>query len=133
MESFDDIHPGTVPDKTVNKVKEEFYLSLIFVAKWLMLGLGIVGILYFAIYLAYHKSYHDPLMEKYDLEIAELVEQKNSLVKSKNIISLALQANLEKKKGQEKKLSEVKTRLEKIEHKKNELGLSTADKALMVI
>ena len=60
----------------MQKVKEEFFLSLIFVLKWLSLALGVLGILYFAISLAYHRSYYDPLMKKYELEIAELHKQK---------------------------------------------------------
>jgi septal ring factor EnvC (AmiA/AmiB activator) len=60
----------------MQRVKEEFFLSLIFVLKWLSLALGVLGILYFAISLAYHRSYYDPLMKKYELEIAELHKQK---------------------------------------------------------
>jgi len=60
----------------MQRVKEEFYLSLIFVLKWLSLALGVLGILYYAISLAYNKSYYDPLMRKYDLEIAELHKKK---------------------------------------------------------
>jgi chromosome segregation ATPase len=60
----------------MQRVKEEFFLSLIFVLKWLSLALGVLGILYFAISLAYHRSYYDPLMKKYELEIAELHMQK---------------------------------------------------------
>ena len=67
----------------MQKVKEEFLLSVIFVAKWLTLALGALAILYFAISLAYHKSYYDPLIKEYELEIAELnkkkVEEKASL------------------------------------------------------
>jgi len=67
----------------MQKVKEEFLLSVIFVAKWLALALGALAILYFAISLAYHKSYYDPLIKEYELEIAELnkkkVEEKASL------------------------------------------------------
>ena len=67
----------------MQKVKEEFLLSVIFVAKWLTLALGALGILYFAISLAYHRSYYDPLIKEYELEIAELkkkkVEEKASL------------------------------------------------------
>lgn len=60
----------------MQRVKEEFFLSLIFVLKWLTLGLGGLGILYFAISLAYHRSYYDPLMKEYELEIAELHKKK---------------------------------------------------------
>ena len=60
----------------MQRVKEEFFLSLIFVLKWLTLALGVLGILYFAISLAYHRSYYDPLMKEYELEIAELHKQK---------------------------------------------------------
>ncbi|MEN8727718.1 MAG: hypothetical protein ABF276_07130 [Sulfurovum sp.] len=67
----------------MQKVKEEFLLSVIFVAKWLTLALGALAILYFAISLAYHNSYYDPLIKEYELEIAELnkkkVEEKASL------------------------------------------------------
>jgi chromosome segregation ATPase len=61
----------------MQKVKEEFLLSLIFVLKWLTLALGGLGILYFAISLAYHRSYYDPLMKEYELEIAELHKKKS--------------------------------------------------------
>jgi chromosome segregation ATPase len=60
----------------MQKVKEEFLLSVIFVAKWLTLALGALGILYFAISLAYHRSYYDPLIQEYELEISELNKQK---------------------------------------------------------
>ena len=67
----------------MQKVKEEFFLSVIFVAKWLTLALGALAILYFAISLAYHKSYYDPLIKEYELEIAQLnkksTEEKASL------------------------------------------------------
>jgi len=60
----------------MQRVKEEFLISLIFVLKWLTLALGGLGILYFAISLAYHRSYYDPLMKQYELEIAELHKKK---------------------------------------------------------
>lgn len=60
----------------MGKVKEEFYLSLIFLGKWLALGLGAFGILYFAINVAYKKSYYEPRMASFDLEIQELIERK---------------------------------------------------------
>lgn len=60
----------------MQKVKEEFLLSIIFVAKWLTLALGALAIIYFAISLAYHRSYYDPLMKEYELEIAELNKKK---------------------------------------------------------
>lgn len=60
----------------MQKVKEEFFLSLIFVLKWLSLGLGALAIVYFAISLAYHRSYYDPLIQGYDLKIAELNKKK---------------------------------------------------------
>lgn len=60
----------------MQKVKEEFFLSVIFVLKWLTLAMGVLGVLYFAISLAYDKSYYDPLMKEYDLEIAELHKKK---------------------------------------------------------
>jgi len=67
----------------MQKVKEEFFLSVIFVAKCLTLALVALAILYFAISLAYHQSYYDPLIKEYELEIAELnkkkVEEKASL------------------------------------------------------
>ena len=63
----------------MNKIKEEFLLSLIFVGKWIALGFAAVGILYFAINLAYHKSYFDPRMAKFDLEIEELAVHQSEL------------------------------------------------------
>ena len=68
----------------MDKVKEEFFLSLIFILKWLSLGLGALGILYFAISLAYHKSYYDPLIKEYDLEISELHKEKEAVETSLN-------------------------------------------------
>jgi len=67
----------------MEKVKEEFILSLIFVGKWLFLGLGIVGVLYVAISLAYNKSYYEPRMDKYDLELAEIAERIDGLKDTK--------------------------------------------------
>ncbi len=74
----------------MQKVKEEFLLSVIFVAKWLTLALGALGVLYFAISLAYHRSYYDPLMKEYELEISELNKQKVDAETSLNILKTTL-------------------------------------------
>jgi chromosome segregation ATPase len=74
----------------MQKVKEEFFLSLIFVLKWLSLALGALGILYFAISLAYHRSYYDPLMKEYELEIAELHKQKTEAQTELSTLQLTL-------------------------------------------
>lgn len=74
----------------MQRVKEEFYLSLIFVLKWLALALGVLGILYYAISLAYNKSYYDPLMRKYDLEIAELHKKKTEAQTNLNKLQVEL-------------------------------------------
>lgn len=74
----------------MQKVKEEFFLSLIFVLKWLSLGLGALAILYFAISLAYHKSYYDPLIQEYELEIAELNKKKAEEKTSLDTLQLTL-------------------------------------------
>lgn len=74
----------------MQKVKEEFFLSVIFVLKWLSLGLGALAIVYFAISLAYHKSYYDPLIQEYDLEIAELNKKKIEEQASLDTLQLTL-------------------------------------------
>ncbi len=74
----------------MQRVKEEFYLSLIFVLKWLALALGVLGILYYAISLAYNKSYYDPLMRKYDLEIAGLHKKKTEAQTNLNKLQVEL-------------------------------------------
>jgi len=74
----------------MQKVKEEFFLSVIFVAKWLTLALGALGILYFAISLAYHRSYYDPLIKEYELEIAELNKKKVDAETSLNVMKITL-------------------------------------------
>lgn len=74
----------------MDKVKEEFFLSLIFILKWLSLGLGMLGILYFAISLAYHKSYYDPLIKEYDIEISELHKEKADIETSLNTLQTTL-------------------------------------------
>lgn len=74
----------------MQKVKEEFFLSVIFVLKWLSLGLGALAIVYFAISLAYHKSYYDPLIQEYNLEIAELNKQKIDAQTSLNAMNTTL-------------------------------------------
>ena len=74
----------------MQKVKEEFLLSVIFVAKWLTLALGTLAILYFAISLAYHKSYYDPLIQEYELEIAELNKKKAEEKTSLDTLQLTL-------------------------------------------
>jgi len=74
----------------MQKVKEEFFLSLIFVLKWLSLGLGTLAIVYFAISLAYHKSYYDPLIQEYDLEIAALKKNKIDSEASLNSMNISL-------------------------------------------
>jgi chromosome segregation ATPase len=74
----------------MQKVKEEFFLSVIFVLKWLSLGLGALAIIYFAISLAYHKSYYDPLIQEYDLEIAALKKNKIDSEASLNSMNISL-------------------------------------------
>lgn len=74
----------------MQKVKEEFLLSVIFVLKWLSLGLGSLAIIYFAISLAYNKSYYDPLIQEYELEIAELKKQKIDSETSLNTMNVML-------------------------------------------
>ncbi len=74
----------------MQKVKEEFFLSVIFVAKWLTLALGALAILYFAISLAYHRSYYDPLIKEYELEIAELNKKKAEEKASLDTLQLTL-------------------------------------------
>ncbi|MGB5506733.1 MAG: hypothetical protein WBM70_08610 [Sulfurovum sp.] len=74
----------------MQKVKEEFFLSVIFVLKWLTLALGALGILYFAISLAYHRSYYDPLMKEYELEISELRKQKIEVETSLSTLQITL-------------------------------------------
>jgi chromosome segregation ATPase len=70
----------------MNRVKEEFLLSVIFVGKWILLGVGILGLLYAAIYLAYHKSYFDPRIEAFNIEISELKDQKTVVeIKKKSL------------------------------------------------
>ena len=88
----------------MQRVKEEFFLSLIFVLKWLTLALGVLGILYFAISLAYHRSYYDPLMKEYELEIAELHEKKTEAQTDLT----ALQSTLTKLQTQIDVLKEIK-------------------------
>ena len=74
----------------MQKVKEEFFLSVIFVAKWLTLALGALAILYFAISLAYHRSYYDPLIKEYELEIADLNKKKAEEKASLDTLQLTL-------------------------------------------
>ena len=74
----------------MQKVKEEFFLSVIFVLKWLSLGVGALAIVYFAISLAYHKSYYDPLIKEYNLEIAELKKKRSEEKSSLNTLQLNL-------------------------------------------
>lgn len=74
----------------MQKVKEEFFLSVIFVLKWLSLGLGALAIVYFAISLAYHKSYYEPLIQEYDLEIATLKKNKIDSEASLNSMNISL-------------------------------------------
>lgn len=74
----------------MQKVKEEFFISLIFVAKWLTLALGALAIVYFAISLAYHRSYYDPLIQEYELEISELNEQKVATENSLDTMRITL-------------------------------------------
>jgi phage shock protein A len=74
----------------MQKVKEEFFLSVIFVLKWLSLGLGALAIVYFAISLAYHKSYYDPLIQEYNLEIATLNKKKADAKTSLNTMETTL-------------------------------------------
>jgi len=63
---------------------------VIFVLKWLSLGLGALAIVYFAISLAYNKSYYDPLIQEYDLEIAALKKNKIDSEASLNSMNISL-------------------------------------------
>jgi peptidoglycan hydrolase CwlO-like protein len=107
----------------MSKVKEELLLSMIFIGKWLVLGLGVVGVLYLAINLAYHKSYFDPRMEKFDYDIAKLEEKKNNI----NLELNALEKEKSKKERRLKlKKSDLKSTnedLDKIKDRMSNLGL----------
>jgi len=113
----------------MSKVKEELLLSTIFVGKWLALGLGVVGILYISIYLAYHKSYFDPRMEKFDLEISEQLELKNRLEATRITLNSGLKAN--KGKADELKTDnfpDVENRINKAKEEIDNLGLKWWEK-----
>lgn len=75
----------------MQKIKEEFFLSFIFVLKWLSFGLGTLAIVYFAISLAYHISYYDPLIKEYDLKIADFNKKKIDSEVSLHAIKITLQ------------------------------------------
>lgn len=113
----------------MQKVKEELMLSAIFVGKWLTLGLGAIGVLYLAINLAYHKSYFDPRMEKFDLEISELQEKINKLNNSIEVSNNELTTSKEKiGKLEVDELPKAKRQVEKAENKIDSLGLSWLEK-----
>jgi chromosome segregation ATPase len=113
----------------MKKVAEEFLLSLIFVGKWLVLGLGIVGILYVAISLAYHKSYHDPRMDQFDLDIAESIDKKNRLEETRETLTNGMDAtNNEIEKLEENDLPNSDRQIESIKLKISDLGLKWWDR-----
>jgi len=113
----------------MEKVKEEFMLSLIFVGKWLILGFGVLGILYVAIYLAYHKSYYDPRMDKYDLEIAEIVESIDGLKETKVTLVSGLESTNKKITIlEDRELPKAEKEIENAKSSIAELGLKWWDK-----
>jgi len=102
-------------------VKEEFLISLIFVGKWLVLGIGALAIIYGSVLFAYNKIYYDPLIKEYDLKISELAKEKAGyesalqlsekiVSKNKKTINNIYDIEIEKI---EKELSETNTRIEK--------------------
>ena len=113
----------------MKKVKEEFLLSIIFVGKWISLGLGTVGVLYVAIYFAYHKSYYDPRIEKFDYEISVLQEEKSNLIDTKNKLNSELQTNLKEENTlKNKKLPEAENLISKSKTSIESLGLKWWEK-----
>ena len=97
----------------MKKVKEELMLSLIFVGKWLILGLGVVGVLYLAISLAYNKSYYEPRMDKFDLDIAEITESMSALMEKKATLEVNLDLTVNKiKLLEDDKLAKVEKEIE---------------------
>lgn len=59
----------------MQRVKEELALSIIFVGKWMALGLGSLGLIYLGIALAYNKSYLEPQLSQIDLQMELISEE----------------------------------------------------------
>jgi len=113
----------------MKKVAEELFLSLIFVGKWLVLGLGIVGVLYVAISLAYHKSYFDPRMDQFDLDIAEQIDEKVRLEETRDTLKNGIEVtSIEIEKLEDNDLPNADRKIENVKLKINDLGLKWWDR-----
>jgi uncharacterized protein (DUF3084 family) len=67
----------------MNKIKEDLLLSIIFLAKWLLLIIGIITILSVAVSFPFDK-YHDKLIGQIDVKIDRLGVKQQVLEKNKN-------------------------------------------------
>lgn len=105
----------------MNKIKEEFLLSVIFLLKWLFLMFGIIVILYFAISFPFEKYYDKQIAQiNLELERLEVKQQKFKKIKSELEEKLKL-VNFELDKLEpyniilaSKQVNKISSRLEKI-------------------
>jgi hypothetical protein len=111
-----------------NDVKSEFYLSLIFVGKWLLLAFGIFGLLYWGISLAYYKTYYHPHVAKYEINLTELENHKRkreSILKDAVSNKRKLQERIDELSNDE--IPGTKIKLKKAGEEAEELGISLID------
>jgi len=116
--------------KERNSIKDEFWLSAIFVVKWLALGLGAITIAYYSISIAYDKIYYAPLIKEIDIKLTELVSNKND---KEAILKLTRNAIIKNKKTianiNNSDLPEINLELNETDKQIESLGESLLDKA----
>jgi peptidoglycan hydrolase CwlO-like protein len=111
-----------------NDVKNEFYLSLVSVGKWLLLAFGIFGLLYWGISLAYYKIYYHPHVAKYEINITELENHKRKREsKLKDAVSnkRKLQERIDELSNDQ--IPDTKIKLKKADEEAEKLGISLVD------
>ena len=62
----------------MNKVQEKMWLAVIFVGKRVILALSLIGVVYFAVWLAYQKIVFEPKINEFNYEVTLLQEEKGA-------------------------------------------------------
>lgn len=70
----------------MNKVQEKMWLAVIFVVKRVILALSLIGVVYFAIWLAYQKIVFEPKINEFNYEVTLLQEEREPLDVSLRIL-----------------------------------------------
>lgn len=63
----------------MNKVQEKMWLAVIFISKRVILAFSLIGVVYFAVWLAYQKIVFEPKINEFNYEVTLLEEEKEPL------------------------------------------------------